>query len=149
MHDETFFVYQRQALKPLLVWGVGSSIGGSLLLLVPGLVRHFGIQAAAWGTIDVLLAIFARRRALLKAEAVANGDLEEQAVAREAEQFRNILAFNAGLDVLYIVVGLAIAARAAERPNRRGLGYGVATQGAFLLAFDALLARNVGRRFLI
>jgi hypothetical protein len=149
MHDENFFVYQRKALEPLLAWGTGSSVGGALLMLVPGFARHFGIQAAAWGVIDVALAMAGRRRALLKAEEAAHGDLDEQAIAREAEQFRNILAFNAGLDVLYIAVGLAVAARYAGRPDRRGLGYGVAAQGAFLLAFDALLARDMGRRFLI
>ncbi len=148
MHDENFFAYQRRALRPLLVWGVGSSVGGALLMLAPGVARHFGIQAAAWGVIDVLLAIAGRRRALLKAEELAHGDLDESAAAREAERFRAILSFNAGLDVLYIAVGLAVAARYAGRPDRRGLGYGVAAQGAFLLAFDALLARDIDRRFL-
>lgn len=146
MH-ETFFVYQRRALRPLLAWGIFSSLGGGLLLLVPGLWRHFGLQAVVWGVIDVLLAIVGRRSALLKAEALASGSLDEADATREAERFRNILAFNAGLDVLYIIVGLAVAARWVERADRRGLGYGVAVQGAFLLLFDALLARDVNRRF--
>jgi hypothetical protein len=148
MHHENFFAYQRQKLQPLLVWGIGSSVSGAAMLLVPGFVRHFGVQAVSWGVIDVLLAIAGRRRALLKAEELAHGDLDDVVVTREAESFRNILAFNAGLDVLYIVVGLAVAARFAERADRRGLGCGVATQGAFLLAFDALLARDVDQRFL-
>lgn len=148
MHDQSFFVYQRKALRPLLAWGIGSSVTGALLMLAPGFARHFGIQAAAWGIIDVLLAIAGRRSALLKAEALASGELDEASVAAEAERFRTILAVNAGLDVLYIAVGLAVAARYAARPDRRGLGYGVAAQGAFLLAFDALLARDVDRRFL-
>ncbi len=147
MHDENFFAYQRKALEPLLAWGIGNSIGGALLMLAPGFPRHFGMQAASWGVIDVLLAIAGRRRALLKAEELAHGDLDEAVAAREAETFRNILAFNAGLDLIYIAVGLAVAARYAGRPDRRGLGYGVAFQGAFLLAFDALLARDVDRRF--
>jgi hypothetical protein len=148
MDNENFFAYQRRALRPLLAWGVGSSLGGAVLMLVPGAARHFGVQAVAWGVIDVLLAIAGRRRALLKAEELASGDLDDEAVAREAEGFRNLLALNAGLDVLYIVVGLAVAARFAERPDRRGRGYGVAAQGAFLLAFDALLARDIDGRFL-
>jgi hypothetical protein len=146
MH-ETFFVYQRRALRPLLAWGVLSSLGGVILLLVPGLWRHFGLQAVVWGVIDVLLAMAGRRSALLKAEALSSGALDEADATREAERFRNILAFNAGLDVLYIIVGLGVAARWVERADRRGLGYGVAVQGAFLLLFDALLARDVNRRF--
>lgn len=148
MHHENFYVYQRRALRPLLSWGIGSSVAGALLLLVPGFWRHFGVQAAAWGVIDVLLAMAGRRRALLKAEELAHGDLDAATVAREAESFRNLLAFNGGLDLLYIAVGLAVAARYADRPDRKGLGLGIAAQGAFLLAFDALLARAVDRKFL-
>lgn len=145
--QENFFVYQRRALRPLLNWGIGSSLIGALLLLGPTLWRHFGLQALAWGVIDLLLAMAGRRSALLKAEALASGALDESAAVRAAERFRNILAFNAGLDVLYIIVGLAVAARWAERADRRGMGYGIAAQGAFLLVFDALLARTVDRRF--
>ena len=148
MYDANFFVYQHRALRPLLVWGIGSSVSGALLLLVPGVARHFGLQAVGWGGFDLLLAMVARRRALLKAEAVAHGDLDESALSHEIEQFRTIVAVNTGLDLLYIVVGLAVAARATDRPDRQGLGYGIAAQGAFLFAFDALLARDVERRFL-
>ncbi len=148
MYDANFFVYQHRALRPLLAWGIGSSVSGALLLLVPGVARHFGLQAVGWGGFDLLLAMVGRRRALLKAEAVVHGDLDEQTVAREIEQFHTIIAVNAGLDLLYIAVGLAVAARAADRPSHQGLGYGIAAQGAFLFAFDALLARDVNRRFL-
>lgn len=148
MHDENFYAYQRRALRPLLAWGIGSSVGGALLMLAPGAARHFGVQAAAWGVIDVLLAMGGRRRALLRAEELARGDIDESAAAREAERFRNVVAFNAGLDLLYVLAGLAVAARWADRADRRGLGYGVAAQGLFLLAFDALLARDIDRRFL-
>ncbi|HMQ30673.1 MAG TPA: hypothetical protein PKD53_08075 [Chloroflexaceae bacterium] len=146
--EDNFFAYQRRALRPLLAWGIGSSVGGALMLLVPGAARHFGVQAAAWGVIDVLLAIAGRRRALLKAEELAHGDLDEAAAAREAEGFQRLLALNAWLDLLYIAAGLAVAARWRDRPDRRGLGLGVAVQGLFLLVFDALLARDIDRRFL-
>ncbi|MBP1467575.1 hypothetical protein EYB53_017815 [Candidatus Chloroploca sp. M-50] len=144
--QENFFVYQRRALRPLLVWGIGSSVLGALMLPFAGFWRHFGLQAVAWGVIDVLLAMIGRRSALLKAERMATGELEARDALREAEQFRKILTVNAGLDVGYILVGLAVALRYAERPDRQGLGYGIATQGAFLLVFDALLARQVGQR---
>jgi hypothetical protein len=146
MHD-TFFVYQRRALRPLLAWGIGSTIVGAALLPFRGFWRHFGMQAAAWGAIDVLLAIAGRRRALLQAEALASHAIEESVAAREAERFRAILLFNAGLDVLYVLAGLITARRFAERPDRRGLGLGIAVQGLFLLLFDALLAREVGQHY--
>jgi hypothetical protein len=89
-----------------------------------------------------------RRRALLKAEALAEHSLDESAATHEAERFRGLLLFNAGLDVLYIVAGLFTALRFADRPDRRGMGVGITVQGVFLLLFDVLLARDVERKFL-
>ena len=39
MYDANFFVYQHRVLRPLLAWGVGSSVSGALLLL-------FGVSVA-------------------------------------------------------------------------------------------------------
>lgn len=146
--EENFFTYQRRALRPLLAWGIGSAVLGAAMLPIPGFWRHFGAQAVAWGVIDVVLAIAGRRQALLKAEALATHALDEARATREAERFRNILLFNAGLDVLYIIAGLLVTRRYAERPDRSGLGAGIAAQGAFLLLFDALLARDMDATYL-
>lgn len=147
MH-ENFFVYQRRALGPLLIWGIASTVGGALLLPFRGFPRHFGLQALVWGAIDLLLALIGRRQALLKAEDMASHRLDEADAAREAEQFRRILLFNAGLDVLYIVSGLLTLLRFRDREDRRGLGTGIVVQGVFLLVFDILLARDVERKFI-
>jgi hypothetical protein len=152
MHEHNhsnFFVYQRRALSPLLRWGIGSSLLGAALLLVPRpFWRQFGLQAVTWGMIDVLLAIAGRRQALVRAEQFASGALDETDVEREATTFERILLVNAGLDVGYIAAGGLTAAWFADRPDRRGLGLGILVQGLFLLLFDALLARDVRRRFL-
>lgn len=148
MQEPNFYVYQRRALRPLLAWGVGSTVIGTLLLPLAGFWRHFGIQAASWGLIDALLAIAGRRRAVVRAEALANHSLDEDAANRDAERFQQILRFNAGLDVLYIAAGLLTARRFRGRPDRVGLGVGIAVQGLFLLIYDALLARDVGERYL-
>jgi hypothetical protein len=147
MHEENFYVYQRRALRPLLIWGVGSTIVGTLLTPLAGFWRQFGLQAAAWGAIDAALAIAGRRRALVRAEALAAHSLDDDEVARDAEQFRRVLLVNAGLDVLYILSGLFTARRFRDRPDRVGLGVGIAVQGLFLLIFDALLARKIGERY--
>jgi len=146
MMQENFFLYQHKALRPLLAWGLLSSLGGALLLLIPGLWRHFGVQALTWGMIDLLLAVVGRRDALRKAAALAEGAIDAAEVTHEARRFRTILAVNSGLDLFYILIGLAVAARWAERADRRGLGYGIAVQGAFLLIFDGLLVRDVTQR---
>lgn len=152
MHEHNhgnFFVYQRRALTPLLRWGIGSSLIGALLMLVPRpFWRQFGLQALSWGVIDVLLAIAGRRQALVHAEQFAGGALDDHDAEREAAKFERILLVNAGLDVGYIAAGGLTAARFADRPDRRGLGVGILVQGLFLLLFDALVARDVRRRFL-
>jgi hypothetical protein len=152
MHEHNhnnFFVYQRRALTPLLRWGIGSSLLGAVLILVPQpFWRQFGLQAVSWGVIDVLLAVVGRRQALVRAEQFAAGALDETDAEREAAHFARILLFNAGLDVGYIAAGGFTAARFADRPDRRGLGIGILVQGVFLLLFDALVARDVRQRFL-
>jgi len=147
MHDN-FYVFQRRGLRPLLGWGIGSSLLGALLALVPRpFWRQFGLQAAGWGVIDVLLAIAGRRQALLRAEELASHARDEAAAARDAEQLRRVLLFNAGLDALYIASGLATAGRYAGQPGRRGFGAGIAVQGLFLLVYDLLFAREISKRF--
>ncbi|WP_129627840.1 DUF6992 family protein [Candidatus Oscillochloris fontis] len=147
--DHNFFVYQRRSLMPLLQWGVGSSVLGTALTLLPNdYWRQFGTQAFTWGMIDAVLAFAGRRSALLKAEEFFAGDMSEVQEHTHAEQFHRLLMLNAGLDVIYILAGIALAQRYAESPKRRGLGHGVALQGAFLLLFDARLARDVDARWL-
>lgn len=149
-HETTnFYVYQRRALRPLLQWGIGSTLIGALLSALPNpFWRQFGLQAASWGFIDLLLALAGRRQALLRAERLAAGELDQDDSDRDAAQFRRVLLINAGLDVGYIAAGAFTAKRFAQRPDRRGLGLGILVQGIFLLLFDALVARDVGERFL-
>ncbi|NTW02092.1 MAG: hypothetical protein HGA19_12525 [Oscillochloris sp.] len=147
--EHNFFVYQRRALRPLLRWGMGSSVVGVMLSLLPDdYWQQIGTQAVAWGMIDAALAVAGRRSALVKAELSFAGDMSESQECAEAEHFRRILLLNAGLDVIYIIVGLAVAQWYNDTPKRRGLGHGVAVQGLFLLAFDSLLARDIDARWL-
>lgn len=147
MHD-TFYVYQRRGLRPLLIWGIGSSMAGALLALLPSRFwRQFGLQAAGWGIIDVLLAIAGRRQALVRAEELASQARDEAAAQRDAEQLRRVLLLNAGLDVLYIASGAWTARRYAAEPGRRGLGLGIVVQGLFLLIYDLLFARAIGKKY--
>ncbi|MEI7768361.1 MAG: hypothetical protein WCI67_00150 [Chloroflexales bacterium] len=146
--DYNFFVYQRRALRPLLRWGIGSSIIGATITLLPNdYWRQFGTQAVTWGVIDAVLAVAGQRTALVKAEHSFAGDTSESQEHLEAEKFRRLLLINSGLDVIYILIGLVTASRYAAMPKRRGLGHGIAIQGLFLLIFDSLLARNIGARW--
>jgi hypothetical protein len=144
---ESFYDYQRRRLGILLAWGLGSVLAAPLALLSrDALWRQLGMQTFGWGAIDALLAFFGRRGARRKAARRERGELSATDELREARRFRAILLLNAGLDVLYIAGGAALALRQRRR-DRRGMGLGIIPQGAFLLAYDSLLAREVGRRF--
>jgi hypothetical protein len=54
---------------------------------------------------------------------------------------RWLLLTNAGLDVLYVAVGVVLATR--PRPVLRGAGWAVVIQGLFLLLFDFLHAMSI------
>lgn len=59
---------------------------------------------------------------------------------RKHESMKQILLFNAGLDVAYVVGGAYLRERAETRPDQadqlRGYGKSIMMQGGFLLAFD-------------
>jgi hypothetical protein len=54
---------------------------------------------------------------------------------------RRLLWINAGLDVLYVAVGLGLWMR--PRPMLKGFGLAIAIQGLFLLFFDLLHAPQI------
>jgi hypothetical protein len=143
-----FFAYQQRMLAILKYWGVSNTVGGVLGWLCPHLVvRHASLQAATWGAIDAALAVVGQHNAARKEQQLQRGELSSHDLAREVRNFRHILLVNAGLDVIYILGGYRLLATAGERRERRGMGLGIMMQGLFLLLYDSLLARDVGRRW--
>ena len=70
---------------------------------------------------------------------------------KQHQNMKQVLLFNAGLDMAYIVGGAYLRERAENKPDRadqlRGYGRSVMVQGGFLLAFDVvnyLIFRNRG-----
>jgi hypothetical protein len=132
--------------RRLLAWGTASVAGGAALAVVGGargdrFLRAFGSQTIGWGAIDTALALGGRMRAR---RLLGSPPADPAAMAREALRIRRILAVNAGLDVLYITGGLAVAV-ARGRTDRAAAGHGLAAvaQGVFLLGFDAWHAARV------
>ena len=108
-------------LVRLLVAGVASLVGGlSLAGWVPRL-RAFGTMSAGWGLVDVLIALPGLRG------------------GPPGAGFRPFLAFNLGLDLGYVGVGVAMWALGGERKNVRGFGQAVVVQGLILLVLDGAL----------
>ena len=70
---------------------------------------------------------------------------------KQHQNMKQVLLFNAGLDVAYIVGGAYLRERAENKPDKqdqlRGYGRSVMVQGGFLLAFDVvnyLIFKNRG-----
>src|SRR5215217_190342 len=133
MWADTLLAVERAHLTRLIVWGGASLLVGAALL---GLMRlrghrsalldHFGIQTAAWGAIDLVLALAGLRRL----------ELRDLAGATRLDRF---LWLNIGLDVGYVLVGLTLLAvgwRVARRPGLVGAALGVIVQGTGLAVLD-------------
>ena len=123
-------------------WSLASVLVGAALLLTPErtfgalapVAFGFGLQCLLWGAIDGVIASIGafdlRRRH-------AAGEPHDAAATRAfGRRLRRLLRLNAGLDVLYVAVGLALLAL-WRTPEGLGHGLGVVVQGGFLLVFDA------------
>lgn len=83
--------------------------------------RPFGVMTAAWGAINGIIAL-----------ASLHG-------APPGAAFRPFLAFNLGLDLGYVAVGVAMALLGGERSRVKGFGWAIVVQGAALFALDLWL----------
>jgi hypothetical protein len=104
------------------------------------LLKGVGTQAVGWSAINMGLALLGERGTARRA--AQPGAMAAFIQAREAANLRNLLWFNAGLDVLYMIGGLAWARR-ARTAFGRGSGLGIVLQGLTLLTFDVVQAREV------
>jgi len=128
--------------RQLAGWALASVAAGALLLLVAGAAAEgtaatlwaMAIQFIVWGAIDGGIAAFGegdRRRRVARGEADDAG-----ATAAFGARLRRLLRINAGLDVVYLLVGVALLL-AWRTPEGLGHGLGVLIQGGFLLVLDA------------
>lgn len=132
-----------------MVWGVPLvQDGPSLRVAYNPLAEYYrgmGVQFLAWGAIDLAIALFGawgtrRRRAKLTPDEIFSTQTKECA-NRSAERSRRSLAkilwINTGLDVFYIIGGLALVyTLGASDPFWLGGGWGIIIQGGFLFFFD-------------
>lgn len=147
--QDNFYRYQQRRLSILLSWGVSSVVVGSIIqLITQDFWKQFGLQALAWGAIDAALALVGIRSARSKEKRYEQKELGNADEKKEARTIWRILLINAGLDGLYIVSGAWVIWRFQARSDRRGMGVGILLQGVWLLLFDALLARDVKKRWL-
>lgn len=147
--QDNFYGYQQRRLSILLGWGVASAaLGGIMQLFAQDFWKQFGLQALAWGAIDAALALVGIRSARNKERRYEQKELGSADEKKEARTIRRVLLINAGLDALYILSGSWVIWRFQMHTDRQGMGVGILLQGAWLLVFDALLARDVKKRWL-
>jgi hypothetical protein len=99
------------------------------------LLEQFGIQTAAWGAIELGLALLGQRSLSLR-------DLAD------ATRLDRMLWLKIGLDVGYVLVGLSLAVlgwRAVRRLGLVGAGIAVFLQGTALAVLHLVLAGQISR----
>ena len=142
MFSDTLLLAERAHLNRILVWGAASVIVGTLLLAFvtarrvgTPLLLHFAVQTAAWGAIDLVIALVARRGLALR----------DVSGATRLDRF---VWFNNGLDVGYVAVGLTLAIVGWQLGRRLGLvgaGVGIVVQGLALLVLDLRFSNTLAR----
>jgi hypothetical protein len=140
MYADTLLALERAHLLRLLVWGGACVLLGTLVLALLAarradspLLKHFAIQTAAWGAVDLALAGWAWRGLHLR-------DYDG------AAELARTLWLNLGLDVGYVAAGVTIAVMGwvlGRRLAPVGGGLGVVVQGAALLVLDGVLAGRI------
>ena len=138
MWADTLLVAERAHLLRLLAWGAASVFVGTALLAWlrvgarrSSLLEQFALQTAGWGAL-----------AALARTALAVRDLAG------ATRLDRLLWFNLGLDVGYVMLGLALALlgwRLARHVGFVGAGIAIVVQGGALGLLDLAFALQISR----
>jgi hypothetical protein len=142
MWADTLEAAERAHLLRLVVWGGASLLVGTTLIVFlrvgrqrSSLLDQFGIQNAAWGTVEVLVARLGLRSLSIR-------DLAS------ATRLDRLVWFSIGLEAGAVLVGITLVLagwRVARRPGLVGAGLGVIVQGAALAVLDLVLAAQISR----
>jgi hypothetical protein len=142
MWADTLLAAERVHLLRLALWGAASLLVGTALVVRlhlgrprSPLLKHFGIQTALWGAVELGAALLLLRSLGLR-------DLSG------ATRLDRLLWMNIGLGMGYALVGLTLVAigwRAVSRFGLVGAGIAIVLQGAALTTIDLLLAGQISR----
>ena len=101
--DHPVWKFESDLTNRLLVWSILSILSGLYLWFATNeFGQGFGIQAAAWGVVDAAIAVVGARSAARRS---STADPKKEALF-----IRKVLWINVGLDILYVIGGLAISA---------------------------------------
>lgn len=141
MWADTLLSLERGHLIRLALWAVACVLSGTSMLVwltvrrtEAPLLRHFSIQTAAWGAVNLAIVAWAWRGLAFRDYA-------------GAQKLLNVLWLNTGLDIGYAAVGATLALTAwrwGQRPGGIGAGLGVIVQGVALALLDLRLIALIG-----
>lgn len=151
---------ERELTGALGAWATGSVLVGTALAVVGrvtglSVVSGFARQQVAWGAIDGAIAGVSAFRSRGQAPdgvaIVDDDDRPDHDSQARAQRLERLLTLNTGLDVVYVVSGITLAAAASPLAARTGRnadqfvgdGLGIVVQGGFLLALDGFFVRRV------
>ncbi len=141
MWADSLLILERGHLARLAIWGGASVLIGAFVLGVLSwrrtrapLVRHFAVQTAIWGAVDLAICWWGYRGLALRDYA-------------SAQRLLSFLWLNIGLDAGYVMLGMTLAVccwRLGPRPGGIGAGIGIILQGAVLWLLDVRLVALIG-----
>ncbi len=135
--NQTRIDYNQKGMLILGSWAVGNMIWGGIGAgQTSGEVKAFHQMNLYWNTVNLAIAGFGYWQATKE---VPGNDFWATMDAQQS--IEKILLVNAALDVGYLAGGLYLKERGLRKGNDRLIGFGksVILQGAFLMAFDAVM----------
>jgi hypothetical protein len=135
--NQTRLGYNRSGMLILGTWAIGNMVWGGIgASQTSGEVKAFHQMNLYWNSVNLVIAGFGYYQATKE---VPGTDF--WATMNAQQSIEKILLVNAALDVAYMAGGLYMKERGLRSDNSRLVGFGqsVILQGAFLMAFDAVM----------
>lgn len=135
--NQTRIDYNQKGMLILGSWAVGNMVWGGIgALQSSGEVKAFHQMNVYWNAVNLAIAGFGYWQATKEVP-----DNDFWATMEAQQSMEKILLVNAALDVAYMAGGLYLKERGMRKDNDRLIGFGksVILQGAFLMAFDAVM----------
>lgn len=135
--NQTRLDYNRNGMLILGSWAVGNMVWGGIgASQSTGETKAFHQMNLYWNSVNLLIAGFGYWQATKESPGA------DFWATMEAQQgIEKVLLVNAALDVAYMAGGLYLKERGLRTDNSKLVGFGksVILQGAFLMAFDAVM----------
>ncbi len=135
--NQTRLDYNQKGMLILGTWAVGNIVWGGIgAAQSSGQIKAFHQMNLYWNSVNLLIAGFGYWQASSASPTI--GFWESLEAQHGVEK---VLLVNAALDVAYIAGGLYLRERGLGRGKDQLIGFGksIILQGAFLMAFDAVL----------